>query len=183
MRIAVLLGLFSSTAVFAQSGYDTPCTTTVTEMIPWGCTVTVGGQMATQTVDCKGCAMTTTSKINGLLGLGPVCIGGRSTMTDAKVIKTVTACALGTEGKAKTHHGGKEEVSTPTITLRYLTHMLISCKRRAFTLLKPMRPVSGYGCGNRLAPQARSRSREENCLQAMNQIQLHIAFTYVCLRT
>lgn len=119
MRLTAVLSLLGGTAVFAQSGYDTPCTTTVTEMIPWGCTVTVGGQTATQTVDCKGCAMTTTSKINGLLGLGPVCIGGRSTMTDAKVIKTVTACALGTEGKAKKHHGGKEEVSSKLLDLSY----------------------------------------------------------------
>ena len=122
MRFVALLSLLSATAVFAQSGYETPCTTTVTEMVPWGCTVTVGGQTATATVDCKGCAMTTTSKVNALLGLGPVCFGGRSTMTDAKVMKTVTACAPGTGAKLKKDHKGKEEARSAFRELKAFTN-------------------------------------------------------------
>ena len=110
MRSATLLAILSPVAVLAQSGY-TPCTSTITELMPWGCTVAVGGATATATMDCQGCSLSTTTKVNGFLGLGPVCLGGRKTITDSKLIKTITGCAPGTGATHRKGGKAKDEVS------------------------------------------------------------------------
>lgn len=73
------------------------CTTTITSTMKFGCIITEGAHTATSTIDCGGCAMTTEAVpiLNGLLGHGPVCVGGRTTRKDRGSTETVMACATG----------------------------------------------------------------------------------------
>ncbi|KAF2483674.1 hypothetical protein BDY17DRAFT_324390 [Neohortaea acidophila] len=106
MYLQVLPLLFLPTA-FAQASQQpiipthigVQCTSTITETIPWGCTVTEPAITTTQPVDCAGCVLSTTSRRNGLFGVGPVCIGGRTTVLDAGLKKTITVCASGSGGQ------------------------------------------------------------------------------------
>ena len=71
----------------------TTCTSTVTELRPFGCTITAAEHSTTKPVDCLGCTLTTEMRVNTLFGHGPVCVDGLQTVTDASVTQTVTACA------------------------------------------------------------------------------------------
>lgn len=85
--------LFQEIEVDRNNEQGTPtCHITITEMIPFGCTVFAAATTTTSMTDCGSCALTTTSKVNELFGLGPVCIGGRKTITATTTTATATAC-------------------------------------------------------------------------------------------
>ena len=68
------------------------CTRVVTSFLRFGCTVTEAAQTSTTTIDCGSCALSTTSAVNTLFGLGPVCVEGRETVLDTSQTATATAC-------------------------------------------------------------------------------------------
>jgi hypothetical protein len=77
----------------APTTVTSQCTQTVTAHQAFGCTITNAGHIATESIDCKGCIISTTTVANGFFGHGPVCFNGRKTMTDTKITATVQACA------------------------------------------------------------------------------------------
>jgi hypothetical protein len=109
MHFSIFLLAFFTSLCVAQDGYDsqpsnspveaapTPttsqCTQVVTQRASWGCTITNAAQTTTESIDCKGCVISTSLAVNGFFGHGPVCFNGRKTMTDVKVTATVQACA------------------------------------------------------------------------------------------
>jgi hypothetical protein len=92
-----ICALFGSLALAQSSSAPTPttsqCVNTITQHQPYGCTITNAAQTTTESIDCKGCILSTAFVQVGFFGHGPVCFGGRKTMTDAKVTATVQACA------------------------------------------------------------------------------------------
>lgn len=102
VRCALPTGLSGTTTITACSlsptiaiaNDDTPakCTSTLTSTSPFGCTITVPPRTRTEMVDCKGCALETTTVVNSLLGHGVECVGGRKTVTGTEGEATRTAC-------------------------------------------------------------------------------------------
>lgn len=72
-----------------------PCTSTITSTSPFGCTITVPASTMTSSVDCKGCVLETVTVANSRLGMGPVCVDGRKTVTAslAKDVQTGTGAS------------------------------------------------------------------------------------------
>ena len=92
----IIISLLGSIAL-AQSSTTattaTQCTNVVTQHAPFGCTITQAAATTTESIDCKGCVLSTTLIANGFFGHGPVCFNGRKTVADAKVTATVQACS------------------------------------------------------------------------------------------
>ena len=72
----------------------TSCTSIITYTEPFGCAFIAAGQTTTSTISCGGCVLSTTSVVNELLGVGPVCFNGRKTITDDALTATATACSV-----------------------------------------------------------------------------------------
>jgi hypothetical protein len=68
------------------------CTKTITSTSPFGCTITVPPKTSTKKIDCGGCELETVTVANSRLGIGPVCVSGRTTVTASSGRATVTAC-------------------------------------------------------------------------------------------
>jgi hypothetical protein len=82
-----------TTTVTACSASPT-CTSTITSTSPFGCTITVPPKTSTKRVDCGGCELETVTVANSLVGIGPVCVDGRTTVTGSSGRATVTACEV-----------------------------------------------------------------------------------------
>ena len=82
-----------STSTPIPTPTSTQCVNTITQHQPYGCTITNAAQTTTESIDCKGCTLSTAFVQVGFFGHGPVCFGGRKTVVDAGVIATVVACA------------------------------------------------------------------------------------------
>ena len=52
------------------------CTSTITEIRPFGCIIATAAHNATTSIDCDGCVLKTEQGWNTLLGHGPVCPSG-----------------------------------------------------------------------------------------------------------
>lgn len=94
-----LVGVVSSLA-FAQTTLaqvpthiGVQCTTVITAVNPVGCVMTAAAATSTSTIDCAGCVIKTSLGANGFFGHGPVCFGGRKTVTDASATAIVHACS------------------------------------------------------------------------------------------
>ncbi|KAK3703316.1 hypothetical protein LTR37_014528 [Vermiconidia calcicola] len=72
---------------------DQSCTSVLTSTAQWGCEVTEPAQTLTEYIDCYGCSLSTQLVANALLGLGPVCVGGRRTIFDTSATAVATACS------------------------------------------------------------------------------------------
>jgi hypothetical protein len=82
-----------TTTITACSASPT-CTKTVTSTSPFGCTITVPPKTRTSKTDCGGCELETVTVAHSFVGIGPVCVDGRKTVTGSKGRATVTACAV-----------------------------------------------------------------------------------------
>ena len=71
------------------------CTSVITSTAPFGCAITEAAHTATETIDCYGCVMSTTTVVNEFFGIGPVCFGGRKTTLMETTTATATACSTG----------------------------------------------------------------------------------------
>jgi hypothetical protein len=80
-----------TTTITACSASPT-CTKMVTSTSPFGCTITVPPKTTTKRIDCGGCELETVTVANSLVGIGPVCVDGRTTVTGSSGRATVTAC-------------------------------------------------------------------------------------------
>jgi hypothetical protein len=82
-----------TTTITACSASPT-CTKTVTSTSPFGCTITVPPKIRTQEIECGGCELETVTVAHSFVGIGPVCVDGRTTVTGSTGRATVTACAV-----------------------------------------------------------------------------------------
>ncbi|EME40689.1 hypothetical protein DOTSEDRAFT_74289 [Dothistroma septosporum NZE10] len=87
-----------------------PCPTTLTKTANGkldGCTTTIFEHSATESINCGGCkslVTTTTQKI--FFGVGPECVGGQKTVSDAGTT-TVTSCKVTSTSAPPTYHPPK----------------------------------------------------------------------------
>nr|POE72945.1 hypothetical protein CFP56_30884 [Quercus suber] len=83
MYTSIVFTLLVALAAAVPQGPIQSCTTTFTSPAPaFGCKTTVSKHTVTSSVDCHGCTPTTvTAGIQ--MGPGPVCVGGRKTVTAA----------------------------------------------------------------------------------------------------
>lgn len=83
-----------STTITLCSASPSPCCTkTITSTLPFGCQITVSPTTKPVSTDCGGCALATKMAANRRLGIGPVCVGGRRTVTGTAGVVRETFCA------------------------------------------------------------------------------------------
>jgi hypothetical protein len=56
--------------------------------------MTVPPRTQTELVDCGGCVLETVTVAHRMLGIGPVCVDGRKTVTGTGGVATATGCAV-----------------------------------------------------------------------------------------
>ncbi|GAB7333696.1 hypothetical protein MBLNU13_g05239t1 [Cladosporium sp. NU13] len=91
-RCALPTTLTNTTTTITACSASPTCTHVVTSTEPFGCQITVPPRTRTELIDCKGCALTTTTVVNRLFGLGPECLSGRKTVQGGTGVATATKC-------------------------------------------------------------------------------------------
>lgn len=84
--------LTNTTTTVTACSASLTCTSVITSTAPFGCTITVPPRTQTELINCKGCALKTTTVINRLFGLGPECVDGRKTVEGGTGVATATKC-------------------------------------------------------------------------------------------
>ena len=92
VRCALPTTLTNTTTTVTACSASPTCTHVVTSTEPFGCQITVPTRTKTELIDCKGCALTTTTVVNKLFGLGPECLGGRETVQGGTGVAMATKC-------------------------------------------------------------------------------------------
>ena len=92
VRCALPTTLTNTTTTVTACSASSTCTHVVTSTEPFGCQITVPARTKTELIDCKGCALTTTTVVNKLFGLGPECQGGRKTVQGGTGVAVATKC-------------------------------------------------------------------------------------------
>lgn len=83
----------TTTITLCSESASPGCTKTITSTSPFGCQITLAPTTEIVSTDCGGCALATKMVVNRRLGIGPVCVGGRKTITGSAGTARVTECA------------------------------------------------------------------------------------------
>lgn len=83
----------TTTITLCSPSPEPSCTRTITSTLPFGCQITVSPTTETILTYCGGCVLATKTVANKRLGIGPVCVGGRRTITGTAGTARVTECS------------------------------------------------------------------------------------------